>query len=56
MTLAIYRTTAAFAKEELFGLTSQMRHAGIAVASNSAEIRPQLKGRVQTIPGALLAA
>jgi four helix bundle protein len=37
MTLAIYRLTTDFPKEEMFGLTSQICRAGVSVASNIAE-------------------
>ncbi len=35
--LMIYKTSRSFPKEELYGLTSQMRRAGISVASNIVE-------------------
>src|ERR1700721_2745354 len=37
MSVAIYKLTATFPKEEVYGLSSQMRRAGVSVASNIAE-------------------
>ena len=37
MSVAIYKLTAAFPKEETYGLSSQLRRAGVSVASNIAE-------------------
>ena len=37
LTLAIYRATRAFPREELYGLTSQLRRGATSVSSNIAE-------------------
>lgn len=37
LSVAVYRLTQGFPKEETFGLSSQMRRAGVSVASNIAE-------------------
>ncbi|MDE3147892.1 MAG: four helix bundle protein [Acidobacteriota bacterium] len=42
LSVCIYRLTRSFPKEELYGLTSQMRRASVSVASNIAEGRGRL--------------
>ncbi len=42
LTVEIYKLTRSFPKEEMYGLTSQMRRASVSVASNIAEGRGRL--------------
>ena len=37
LSVAIYKLTGSFPKEEIYGLSSQLRRAGVSVASNIAE-------------------
>jgi len=37
LTLAVYKATALFPKDELYGLTSQIRRSGVSIAANIAE-------------------
>lgn len=48
LTLEIYKTTNKFPKEELYGITSQMRRASVSVVSNIAEGYSR-KGRAEYI-------
>lgn len=42
LTVSIYKLTRTFPKEEIYGLTAQMRRASVSVASNIAEGRGRL--------------
>ena len=54
LAVRIYQRTEQFPRSEIYGLTSQMRRAGVSVASNIAEGQGSAdERRVSTVPGPL---
>jgi four helix bundle protein len=45
LTVAVYRITQSFPREEAFGLTSQMRRSAVSIPSNIAEGQGKLNTR-----------
>lgn len=57
--LAVYKLTSQFPREEIYGLSSQLRRAGVSVASNIAEgfgrrSRPDYKAFLRMARGSVL--
>ncbi|MGB9146421.1 MAG: four helix bundle protein [Acidobacteriaceae bacterium] len=52
MTVSVYKLTRSFPRDEIYGLTSQMRRAAVSVASNIAEGRGRItEGEFRQFPG-----
>jgi four helix bundle protein len=52
LAVAVYQATEMFPKSEIYGLTSQLRRAGVSVVSNIAEGQGRLtKGEFRHFPG-----
>ena len=53
LTILVYKITKSFPREEIYGLTSQMRRSSVSIASNIAEGRGRINGtEVRQFPGA----
>ena len=44
LTILVYKITKSFPREEIYGLTSQMRRSSVSIASNIAEGRGRING------------